>query len=171
MRRKRGTKSWRGRGASELPNWSRSVSLDLSAARRQRPAEVSTPLRPRSGRVHNPCRAREILPEDRFGPGSARRIAVAKTTWRIKLYDRSLDLRRLRSLWFRNKTPCLMLRALLPPEQQTLSNLPFFFLRPNFALNLLPTQGNSNSRSSSDFPIAWSENKNGTATPLRLDAI
>jgi hypothetical protein len=36
---------------------------------------------------------------------------------------------------------------------------------------LLPTQGNSNSRSSSDFPISWGETKNGTQTPLPLDAL
>ena len=46
-----------------------------------------------------------------------------------------------------------------------------FLLSPNVSPNLLPTQGNSDSRSSSDFPISWGENKNGTQTPLRLDAL
>src|SRR5271156_5225595 len=32
-------------------------------------------------------------------------------------------------------------------------------LSPNLSPNLLPIPGNSDSRSSSDFPISWSENK------------
>src|SRR5271170_6847520 len=51
------------------------------------------------------------------------------------------------------------------------SRLLSFLLSPNVSPNLLPTQGNSDSRSSSNFPISWGENKNGTQTPLRLDAL
>src|SRR3982074_2811495 len=46
---------------------------------------------------------------------------------------------------------------------------------PNSALhvspNLQPTQGNSDSLSSSDFPISRGENKKGTQSPLRLDTL
>ncbi len=66
-------------------------------------------------------------------------------------------------------------RALPPPETQLSSRFPPHFLSSsptlNVSPNLLPTQGNSDSRSSSDFPISWGENKNGTQKPLRLDAL
>jgi hypothetical protein len=60
---------------------------------------------------------------------------------------------------------------LLPPEKQSSSNFLSFFLNPNVSPNLQPTQGNSDSRSSSDFPISRGENKSGTPTPLRLGAL
>src|SRR5271168_5319680 len=73
-------------------------------------------------------------------------------------------------------------QASRPPEKQLSSGflssrsclpalLPTLVPTANVSPNLLPTQGNSDSLRSSDFPISRSENKNGTPTPLRLDAL
>src|SRR5208282_6095223 len=58
----------------------------------------------------------------------------------------------------------------MPPGTQPSSHFVTFLPQPNFSPNLLPTPGNSDSRSSSDFPISWGENKKAQhrsgSTPL-----